>query len=54
MSKHEKEDLYQRFMKLFIQLDSIDKHELIGMMAAMLRENKYNVVKEQPQLVIFK
>ena len=54
MSKHEKDDLYQRFMKLFIQLDNIDKHELIGMMTAMLRENKYNTVKEQPRLVIFK
>lgn len=54
MSKYEKDVLYERFMRLFIQLDTIDKHELIGTMTAMLRENKYNTVKEQPRLVIFK
>lgn len=54
MSKYEKDELYERFMRLFNQLDTIDKHELIGTMTAMLRENKYNAVKEQPRLVIFK
>ncbi len=54
MKQYEDEQLYARFNQLFIQLDVVDTADLIGVMTAMLRSDKYNQDLKVPHLTALK
>ncbi len=54
MKQYEDERLYARFNQLFVQLDSVDTAELIGVMTAMLRADKYNKALKVSHLTVLK